>query len=94
VGKIPESVHLIEPIRAMLSELAELFKVCATCFPPLSDSPHCLQEVGETYDARDALLEKVATVAREISGLMLQLKNGGLVDQLGHFESDLSQYTR
>ncbi|KAF8188273.1 hypothetical protein K438DRAFT_1936380 [Mycena galopus ATCC 62051] len=77
VAKIPESVHLIEPIGAILSELIEVYK-----------------EVGDTYDTRDALLEKVATVTRDICGLILQLKKYGLIDRFGDLESDLGQYSR
>ncbi|KAJ7834227.1 hypothetical protein B0H14DRAFT_2591009 [Mycena olivaceomarginata] len=77
VAKIPELVHLVEPIGAILSELTEVYK-----------------EIGDPYDKTDAILEKVATVARDICRLILQLKNNGLIDRIGHLESDLGQYTR
>ncbi|KAJ7867860.1 hypothetical protein B0H13DRAFT_1897396 [Mycena leptocephala] len=60
----------------------------------LSELAGVHREVGETYDARNEILDKVAALARDISGWIFQLKRSGLADPIGSLKSDLDEYKR
>ncbi|KAF7356057.1 ANK-REP-REGION domain-containing protein [Mycena venus] len=60
----------------------------------LSELVKVYKEVKDTYDKRDILLDKVASLARDIGGSILELKNSGVVERVGRLKTDLEEYAQ